>query len=260
MEKPTVTIMGLTYMRKDVTEKVYTNNLKNAGYDYELMVCDNGHRNDDAYEHDSPVKFIESLKPNYFRKNTYNEGIARALNQMIIRSKADLVFFMPSDIILPNNWLKIMVEYATDIPQSGIIGFEGQDLKLPLQNFETKQGTNKMVNCQTKIVLDGCQIFGATMITRNLINTIGYFCEDYLLFGFEDSDYCFRSQIAGFRNYYIPGLKSEHIANDSDSGSLYRQEKDFALWGNAGMHRWRMHNYGRIGLYVPPPMLRNDML
>ncbi len=90
-------------------------------------------------------------------------------------------------------------------------------------------------------------------MTRRLINTIGGFCEAYHPYGLEDSDYCFRAALSGFKNYYIPGLKSEHI------GELGGQAKEQSFFSNLGLHRWRAHNFYKIGLYEPLPMPKEEL-
>jgi hypothetical protein len=45
----------------------------------------------------------------------------------------------------------------------------------------------------------------------------------------QDRDYAERATIAGFTNYYIPELRSEHIGHDVGNNTEYRQMKDESL-------------------------------
>jgi hypothetical protein len=45
----------------------------------------------------------------------------------------------------------------------------------------------------------------------------------------QDSDYGFRLSKSGFINYYIEGMKSEHIGHDVGNGTDYRKMKDEGL-------------------------------
>jgi hypothetical protein len=45
----------------------------------------------------------------------------------------------------------------------------------------------------------------------------------------QDSDYATRSLIAGFTNYYVPDMRSEHIGHDVGNGTEYRRMKDESL-------------------------------
>jgi GT2 family glycosyltransferase len=66
-------------------------------------------------------------------------------------------------------------------------------------------------------------------IPGTLRNKLGKFCEDYGVYGLWDSDYSIRAAKAGFENYYIPGLKSDHFGNDVGENSEYRKMKDESL-------------------------------
>lgn len=251
------TIMGLTFGRRETTIQTFDHNLSRTGLDrsqYDLFICDQGSRDIEL------MGYLESLKPDYIRKNNYNEGISRALNQLIIRSQGIHCFFMPNDILLPDNWLRSILEYANDIQESAIVGFKGQDLVLPEEKVVGRSGIERTVRRQKDMVLDGMQVFGAILITRSFINTLGYFCEEYHPYGFEDSDICFRAHIAGLYCYYIEELVSNHIGVKGVNSQWYKDNKVGSFFDNAGLHRWRMQNYGRIGLYIPPPPMRDALI
>jgi GT2 family glycosyltransferase len=259
-------VITLTFGRYELAKKVFEHNFKNAWLDYELLICDQGmgitddERAQNKDEHLAFQNYLKSLRPDYLRLNNYNEGVARSLNQLMLRCKTDYIVFMPPDILLPPGWLKEIVNYASDIPTSGIVGFAGQDLILPPCEVAGISGKKYKIACQQEMVLDGCQVFGASLVTRELINTIGYYCEEYHPYGLEDSDYCFRAKMAQFLVYYLPHLTSEHIGLDHDEKTAYKEAKVRSYFSNAGHHRWRLHNYWRVGLYVPPPILKNQLI
>lgn len=192
------------------------------------------------------------------RLNAYNEGIARALNQLIIRAKGEHVFFMPNDIIFDSNWLKILLQYADDVPYSGIVGFEGQDLILPELEIKSHSGRIYKIRCNTDPSdLDKSQVLGASLFTRSLLKSIGGFDEKFHPYGFEDQDYNFRSKISGHLNYYVPGLKSKHLGLEREQNpAIYKEAKEFSFWSNIGYLRWKANNYYFAGIYEPFPTLR----
>lgn len=248
---PKVSILILTLYRQELALPTITKNLERAGTeDFEILICDQGTEDEE---------FINSLKQirgvSYFRENKNNEGIARALNQLILRRKGEHVFFMPDDILLPENWLVELLKYAEAIPESGIIGFEGQNLILP--EHEINGLKIHMKQCKGNPE-EGVQVFGATFITKKLLEIIGAFCEGYHPYGLEDSDYCFRCHLAGLLCYYIPGLKSEHLGTGNNSGM--KDIKEFCYWSNLGFHRIRCINYYRSGLFEPWPMIKDSIL
>jgi GT2 family glycosyltransferase len=250
-----VSLLSLTLNRPEIAKPIIQKNLEMAGYDdYELLICDQG-STDQSY-----IQWLQDLNPFHFRKNVYNEGISRALNQLIIRSSGEYFFLFTDDILLSPNWLKTVVEYADDIPMSGIIGFEGQDLKHPQEKVIGKSGIERIICREPKqSKLEGSQVFGSCLISKDVITAIGVFHEGYHPYGLEDSDFCFRTKLVGYLVYYIPGLMSKHMDEKPPETSPHGIYKNFSYFSNLGYHRWRATHYGQIGLYEPFPVPKNPM-
>jgi GT2 family glycosyltransferase len=237
--------------RNELTLSTWRENLKRAGAPYDLYITDQG----GAVKDQDFKKDLQALGPKYLRDNLGNEGIARSLNQMMIRNPNPFFFFMPPDILLPENWLKDIAEAAQKVPKAGIIGFLGQGLKLPKKEVP---GLTIYTNCLddlelTPQVLENSQVLGAIGWSFEVVNKIGFFCEAYHPYGWEDADYCFRAQIAGFTNFLIDS-HSDDLGNDYHSNTMYSEIKKFMSLSNIGLHRWRAANYHVIGLYEPAPI------
>jgi hypothetical protein len=71
--------------------------------------------------------------------------------------------------------------------------------------------------------------FGDNFITRELIDAVGGYNEEYDPYGMQDRDYGERATITGFTNYYLPDMRSEHIGHDVGNGTDYRRMKDESL-------------------------------
>lgn len=54
------------------------------------------------------------------------------------------------------------------------------------------------------------------MIHREVFDQVGGFCEDYFMYG-EDIDLCYKTRLAGFRNYYVPEAVITHYGGGSSS-------------------------------------------
>lgn len=154
-------------------------------------------------------------------------GVAAALNEGIQKAMAngsDAVVTMANDIILPNDWLKKMVEYTTAVTDTGMCGIHVVEALPPT------------------IEINGVNIhkiftaFGNVMIPRRAIETIGFFNTDFDPYSTNDADYAYRLNACGFINYYIPGLRANHIGNDIDSQTPYRKMKWDGL--AAGAQKW----------------------
>lgn len=237
--------MGLCMGRNELTLSTWTENLKRAGAEYDLFITDQGEAVKDQLWKDTLLSF----KPKYLRDNLGNEGIARSLNQMMIRSANPYYFFMPPDILLPENWLAKFIDHAQNIPNPGIIGFLGQGLQLPKHEVN-----GRIIYSNTHSMdLENSQVLGAVGWSYEVVNKIGFFCQDYHPYGWEDADYCFRSHMAGFNNFLIDD-HSKDLGNDYHSKTMYSEIKKFMSLSNIGLHRWRAQNYHIIGLYEKPPI------
>lgn len=241
--------MFLTYERKEMAWSTLEHNLLNAGStDYELMICDQG-TTDQQYLNEMDRVF----KPTYFRRNIWNEGVARSLNQLMLRRKRPHAMFMPNDIVLEKDWLKVAIEYLADINPSGVVGWEDSvGLKMPRTTIKGVSGKEWDVFCEKDFVLDGSQVMGATIFPESLIETVGYLEEDFGLYGWEDQGICFRAKIAGLHNYYIPNIKATHLG--TETGTDYKEQKEKHLHNSVGYFRHKVQNYHRYGIYVPQPM------
>lgn len=208
-----ISVLLLTIDRYYITQKYIGKALREAGYPFELCITDNGSKEKEIFE------WCEQQNPKLYLKNEINFGTAQSLNKMVALNPSDYYVFIGNDIELPKNWLKSFVEYAEEIPESGIIGIDWRDKE---QEYELRVINSKPIRI-------GNPVFGDMFFSQKLMDKIGSFCEDYGVYGLWDSDTSHRSKIAGFVNYYIPGLKSHHHANDVGENSDYRRMKDESL-------------------------------
>lgn len=186
--------------------------------DYELLWCSN-----DANAHEVN-DYVASFLPEYSRMNSANEGVAKSFNQLALRSKGEYIFLASDDIIYPDNWMATMHKYASSIKNPGVVGIE----------CSVKPGDLSTVDgLEAHFIAMGTPntfaVFGPTMVSREAFFDIGMLSEEFGNYGMEDSDLNWRMHYSGRLNFYVPGLKSEHIGvGKSDSGE-YRRMKDEAL-------------------------------
>jgi GT2 family glycosyltransferase len=182
-----VNVILLDYDRHDFTQRVKDVNFNNAGYEFDYVVVD-------------------------------MKGIANAINQGIFQSRTyDAIVTMANDILMPNDWLKRMVEAMITIPNSGMIGIH------TVESINEPQTINGVqVHVQDAV-------FGNVLIPMKAIDKIGYFNEAYDPYGMQDRDYSYRLQMTGHLNYYLSGLRAEHIGHDVGQDTPYRKMKDEGL-------------------------------
>jgi GT2 family glycosyltransferase len=199
-----IAIILLTLNRNELTKRVINQNFFNCGLNADCFLIDNG---SDIHENfNYPFAGYDLSKE--------KRGIAAAFNAGLrMTTDYDGVCLLANDILLPENWLSKWVMFAQQVPKTGIIGIHCVEDLPPLVD-----GIHK-----THVP------FGDNFITRELIDTIGGYNTEYDPYGMQDRDYAERATIAGFTNYYIPELRSEHIGHDVGNNTEYRQMKDESL-------------------------------
>ena len=153
------------------------------------------------------------------------KGISAAINEGILRSHGyDAIVTMANDIIMPDNWLRNMVIAAQSIPETGMCG------------IHCVEGLGTEENYKGVAIHKAFTSFGNVLIPMNAIKRIGFFNEDYDPYGMNDADYAYRLNATGFLNYYLAGMKAEHIGHDVGNGTEYRKMKDEGL--NIAPAKW----------------------
>ena len=198
-----IAVILLTLNREDLTKRVIDQNFYNSGYDADCYLIDNG---------SAEINLKYPFKGYDLSKT--KRGIGAGVNAGLRMTKDyDGVCLLANDILLPTNWLKNWVMFAERVSKTGIIGIHCVEELPPLVDGIHKTHTP----------------FGNNFITRELIDAIGGYNEAYDPYGMQDRDYAERATIAGFTNYYLPDLKSEHIGHDVGNGTEYRAMKDESL-------------------------------
>jgi GT2 family glycosyltransferase len=198
-----VAVILLTLNRNDLTQRVIDQNFFNSGYNADCYLIDNG---------SEQVNFKYPFTGYDLSKT--KRGIGAGVNAGLRMTKDyDGVCLLANDILLPQNWLSNWVMFAKRVSKTGIIGIHCVEELPPLVDGVHKTHTP----------------FGDNFITRELIDAIGGYNEAYDPYGMQDRDFAERATIAGFTNYYLPDLKSEHIGHDVGNGTEYRAMKDASL-------------------------------
>jgi len=198
-----IAVLLLTQNRNDLTQRIIDQNFYNSGYDADCYLIDNG---------SEQVNFKYPFTGYDLSKT--KRGIGAGVNAGLrITQDYDGVCLLANDILLPQNWLSNWVMFAKRVSKTGIIGIHCVEELPPLVDGVHKTHTP----------------FGDNFITRELIDAIGGYNEAYDPYGMQDRDFAERATIAGFTNYYLPDLKSEHIGHDVGNGTEYRAMKDASL-------------------------------
>lgn len=200
-----VAIIMLSYERFDTLVKVLPNNLLDAP-DADLFVLDQG---------STDPRILPLLKD--YAKEVFtlpdNVGIPRGFN-FLLKYCYDLGYdafqFMANDIAEPAGWIKEKVKHLQAIPNSGMVSIA----------LESHEYCSKNVN---GMWVNPGHVIGQFMISRGAYEKLGALREDFGKYGPIDIDYNIRCERLGLLNYYLPGLRAQHL--DDRANDLYGYDK-----------------------------------
>jgi glycosyltransferase involved in cell wall biosynthesis len=140
----------------------------------------------ERYQEDVQVKIIK-----HFR----NRGLAAARNSGIKASKSEIVGFLDSDIVVPRDWIRLMMNVLQNPDVVACMG----DTKLPEELlpenidkflYHPKRGVRQFDE-DTPIEVPGF-IMGNSFVERKTLNKVGMFDETFDTWGGEDTDLAIR--------------------------------------------------------------------
>lgn len=201
--------------------------------EFDVFVIDNAST-------DGSLKKAREKYPEFnFILNKENLGFGKAHNIVLKKAKTPFVLVLNPDCKVFPGTLEYLIDFMEKNPDVGVCSpkIEKADGSLDLashRGFPTPWAsflyfvlnndrfyhlTNRNIN-QTHEV---DSIVGAFMLIRkNVLDKIGFFDEDYFLYG-EDIDLCFRIKKEGFKVMYVPQVKIKHVKGISSGIKKHSQ-------------------------------------
>ena len=187
----------------------------------------------DDQSSDNSIKYLIDSNVNYTINNSSRHGFASNVNNGIkyARRYSDFDYFIiaNNDIELKENFLDKVQELLNFLKSKdsffGILGFDEIDLTRKDYFIEYKLENFSLDSVKPVKEIPGFLF----LISNKLINTIGYFDEDYFMYG-EDNDYFFRTLKAGFTIYnsFLPVMHySEGSSTNQKKTSWYAYRNAF---------------------------------
>ncbi len=205
--------------------------------DFEVIIVDNG-------SVDGSVKYIKQQFPEYrVIELPQNVGFAPAVNKGILAAKGEYLVLINNDTKVDKNCLKFLVETADKLPvdmiaakminfyKAGIIDSAGDyiDAVGHANNIGYGQPDGPKYNQPGPLFL---VTGGGCLIKRRVVDKIGLLDEDYFAY-FEDVDFGFRAQLAGFKAWYEPKAVIYHVhkatSNRNKSLTEYWQFRNLTM-------------------------------
>lgn len=190
--------------REELTLKVLKQTIANSGLspmDIQLLIYDNGMSDDFRSRLTKEIYFNIGLRYGnfYFYDNGENIGSPQAMNELLKEAYGEYICKIDDDVIMEDNWASTAINAIEKIPNSGLVGFHCvQDLGEEVTIHGIKINVPK-------------KVFTNWVFHRSVFEKVGYFCT-LTKYGIWDSDYNYRTKVAGYLNYYIG--KSEHLGHD----------------------------------------------
>ena len=211
-----VTWNGLTYTKRCLETLHDLTDFKC----FEVIVVDNGST-------DGSVEYLKSIPQIRLIQNSSNKGFAKANNQAIELSdnSSDILLLNNDTEILQRDWLAKLQETAYRSPGIGIVGarlkradgmLQHAGTYMPIETFWGQQigSLEKDINQYNLDAEVEGVVFACVYIKRNVLKEVGPLDEDYFSY-FEDTDYCIRAKLLGFKVVCCGSVTVLHHENTS---------------------------------------------
>jgi len=217
-------------LTQDCIESIY----KNTRYPYRLVLIDN------ASDEETKV-YLESLKNDarfevILIRNEKNLGNTIAVNQGLKSSGANFICNLDNDTYVTEGWLTEMISLAQADSEIGIVTCSGRGGNPPASDsFEDieKKAQDIAARSGASMEMATADCFCA-LFTRELINEIGVWDEEYSPGYFDDTDYCRRATKAGFKitcalGAYVYHREGGSFSKNKKKEDLFNRNKEIYL-------------------------------
>ncbi|ATG90445.1 glycosyltransferase family 2 protein [Methylomonas koyamae] len=246
---PLIAIILLNWNGKTDTSECIAS-IRNLNYkNYEIIVVDNNSSDDSVRSlfNEYPGLTILQTGKNLGYSGGNNFGINWA-----IKNNADYILLLNNDTIISNDLLNSFINASSLLPSKSILGakiyfydnpdtiwFAGGRWLTQLNNFEHIGYGQKDDGHFSEIVevdyITGCALFSSTAAFRE----IGLLDDNFFL-TYEETDWCYRAKLAGYRCYVIPEAKLWHKVSASFGGAesplvYYFMTRNKLLWARKHM-------------------------
>jgi len=228
MTTPIVNITVPVFNRPELTRQTLQAVRKHTRIPHCLTVVDNG---SDAETRDLLIGMKERGDIDHLFRLAKNFGVAVAANVGWRLVDAPLYMKLDNDVVMHSaRWFEIVLGKMQAHPGPSVWG---ADLNFQLDNVNYVKEREGFQG-KTHAHISG----GAILIPRNVSDVLGYWCEDYGLYGCEDGDYGERLRTLSVDQFYFDHQPfMTHLGDDAgimkDDHSLDKQKAKkahLALW------------------------------
>jgi hypothetical protein len=215
---PRIAFSILNWNQKDLTLECLASLAQLDYPNYEVVVVDNGSREDEAAVIASQFPSVTVLR------NERNLGFAEGNNVALryaLEQAPDYVMLLNNDTVVDPAMLRYLVAVAEEDPQIGIVGpkinyftepqtiwsaggiLDRRMMPILLGLDEADEGQHDTLREVDWVT--GCALLMKTRVIRE----IGLIDDRFFIY-FEENDWCYRAQQAGFLVFYVPAAQMWH--------------------------------------------------
>lgn len=221
----TLSIVILCFNRIDLVKRTISCIIDKTSIDAQYIFVDNG-------SSDGTREYLLSVAKKIKAKcvfNRKNRGVAGGRNSGLLHADGDLVLFLDSDILVPDDYDNDLISAFKNVDKIGLIGINVEKKKY-------KAVCENGVNLQVK----GGNLNGAALcLNRSALRKIGFFNPEYGVYGGEDIDLHERIDVAGFRQFYLE-KNGTHLGNSDNME--YKNIKKSSHTGRSPVYREYLKN------------------
>jgi len=216
-----VSIIILNFNGASVIQKCIESIEAHTDKPYELIVVDNAST-------DSSLAYLRTLREITLVENPENLGCPPARAQAFALARGQYVVLLDNDTIVTPGWLSTFIEHAKANPLIGIMGprsnyVSGPQivLNVPYKDLHGLDTFAMQFSAQLRghLTLTHRLVGFCMFIRREVIDKIGSIDASFGKFGFEDDDYTWRAQIAGFSAAIANDVFIHHTGGPQGRGS-----------------------------------------
>ena len=217
----------LTYNRANAVCKAIPYCAKNAGHSYdEVIWVDNG---SEKGEYLRIAHMLAGLFPNIthvlYSKNT---GVAKGYNTCMANAQGTHMVITGCDMMMPDNWLKKMVEAYNGLPKAGVVTIYASEISKVKERI---RGEPFMWSSQ---VFQEAMPIGRRFLSKELQRKIGYFHEGFGMYGWDDVAWGHTAERVlgelGLKSYNLNDHVAEHLGTEGNVGYDYKDEHEYWRW------------------------------
>ena len=272
-----ITAVVVTYNRLELLKKsiqclqAALEQVQSANIDCHICVINNGSTDGTDEWLDAQAGLEVVHQENVGGSGGFYTGIKKAYEE-----GADWIWCMDDDVFPKQHCLLSLLEEVNkheDEPL-GILSprrlLEGVVFTHEFQHFNFTNPLASMHGKKIKsygldetIEIVGCD-FEGPFISRKVVETIGFPNKDLFIFC-DDTEYCLRAHLAGFKLYYVPNaLMDKHKFFSNDTWTTKNQKKKWKRYYQVRNEAYMNHHYGKnwcvrylrsfiglLGYYIP---------